>query len=325
MISFDTVFENADRYLAPVWRERLEYELKVLMAERRHGKLADWLNALEATPAIRPQTVSLNTPTVTLGTASECSESEKSQIATQLLALSPWRKGPYSCFGNHIDTEWRSDWKWERVQPHIRPLDGRVVLDIGCGSGYHCWRMLGDGARYVLGVDPSQLFMMQFRMIRHFAGDHPIDIVPLGIEHLPRTKPIFDTVFSMGVLYHRRSPIDHLLELRDFLKPGGELVLETLVIEDQDGMTLVPQDRYAQMRNVWFIPSCPTMETWLHRAGFTDIKLRDVNITTTDEQRSTDWMTYQSLSDFLDPTDPHKTIEGYPSPTRAIWTATRPS
>ena len=325
MITFDSVFEHAERYLTPVWRDRLQHELDALLRNRRHGKLHSWVEALEATPKLTPATLSLTTPTITLGTAEECSSEEQAKIKAQLFALSPWRKGPFSCFGNHIDTEWRSDWKWERVKPHIQPLDGRVVLDIGCGSGYHCWRMVGEGARYVLGVDPSQLFMMQFRMIKHFAGDQPLDIVPLGIEHLPRSQPAFDTVFSMGVLYHRRSPIDHLLELRDFLKPGGELVLETLVIEDQDGMTLVPKDRYAQMRNVWFIPSCPTMETWLQRAGFTDIRLRDVNVTTTDEQRATPWMTYQSLSDFLDPSDPRKTVEGYPSPTRAIWTATRPS
>ncbi len=325
VISFADVFEHADRFLTPTWRETLERELDALMSERRHGKLGAWLEALEALPALTPGSVNLNEPTITLGDADECTDEERARIESQLFALSPWRKGPYSCFGTHIDTEWRSDWKWDRVRPHIQPLDGRVVLDIGCGSGYHCWRMLGEGARYVLGVDPSQLFMMQFRMMKHFAGPHPIDIVPLGIEHLPRTQPAFDTVFSMGVLYHRRSPIDHLLELRDFLKPGGELVLETLVIEDQDGMTLVPRDRYAQMRNVWFIPSCPTMETWLHRAGFTNIALRDISQTTTDEQRSTPWMTYQSLGDFLDPKNRTKTIEGYQAPIRATWTAERPA
>ncbi|PMC22346.1 tRNA 5-methoxyuridine(34)/uridine 5-oxyacetic acid(34) synthase CmoB, partial [Klebsiella aerogenes] len=44
----------------------------------------------------------------------------------------------------------------------------------------------------------------------------------------------------MGVLYHRRSPLDHLWQLKDQLAPGGELVLETLVIEGDENTVLVP-------------------------------------------------------------------------------------
>ncbi len=60
----------------------------------------------------------------------------------------PWRKGPFSLYGVNIDTEWRSDWKWDRVLPHLSPLKGRLVLDVGCGGGYHMWRMLGEGADF---------------------------------------------------------------------------------------------------------------------------------------------------------------------------------
>jgi tRNA (mo5U34)-methyltransferase len=128
-------------------------------------------------------------------------------------------------------------------------------------------------------------------------------------------------VFSMGVLYHRRSPIGHLLELRDCLVPGGELVLETLVIEGIQGETLVPEERYAMMRNVWFIPSCPTLMHWLKRCGFKHIRLVDVTATTIQEQRSTRWMTFHSLTDNLDPDNPTLTCEGYPAPKRAIIVA----
>ncbi|MBR9800034.1 MAG: DUF1698 domain-containing protein, partial [Gammaproteobacteria bacterium] len=41
------------------------------------------------------------------------------------------------------------------------------------------------------------------------------------------------------------------------------------------------------------------------------------------EQRATDWMTYHSLSDFLDPADPSLTREGHPAPRRAVLIATR--
>lgn len=122
----------------------------------------------------------------------------------------------------------------------------------------------------------------------------------------------------MGVLYHRPNPIEHLQILASTLKAGGELLLETIVLEDAEQTVLVPEDRYAKMRNVWFIPSVAMLELWLRRTGFEEIRVIDVSRTTSEEQRRTDWMTFESLSDFLDPTDSNRTIEGYPSPSRAV-------
>ncbi|KZY75320.1 tRNA 5-methoxyuridine(34)/uridine 5-oxyacetic acid(34) synthase CmoB, partial [Oleiphilus sp. HI0067] len=233
-----------------------------------------------------------------------------------------WRKGPFELFNTHIDTEWRSDWKWDRVSPHISPLANKNVLDVGCGSGYHCWRMLGEGANRVIGIDPSYLFLMQFNAIKKYCGrDAPIHLLPIKMEDVHPQLEHFDTVFSMGVLYHRKSPIDHLYELKGALKPGGELVLETLVVEGELGYSLMPEDRYAMMRNVWYLPSVPTLELWLRRAGFTDIKCVDLDQTSLDEQRATEWMDFQSLADFLDPANPNLTVEGYPAPLRATLVA----
>jgi tRNA (mo5U34)-methyltransferase len=199
-----------------------------------------------------------------------------------------------------------------------------VVLDVGCGNGYHAWRMLGEGARLVIGIDPTQLFVMQFEAIKHFLGQHhPVHLFPLGIEQLPPEIKGFDTVFSMGVFYHRQSPFAHLTELRGALRHGGELVLETLVIEGGEHQVLVPQGRYAKMRNVWFIPTTKVLHKWLQRAGFNDVKLIDVSVTTVEEQRSTQWMWFESLADYLDPRDRNMTIEGYPAPRRAIFVARR--
>ena len=148
--------------------------------------------------------------------------------------------------------------------------------------------------------------------------------LPLALEELPAKLEGFDTVFSMGVLYHRRSPIDHLLDLKDTLLRGGELVLETLVVEGDAQQVLVPEDRYAMMRNVWFLPSVPALELWLRRAGFVDVRCVDVSTTSVEEQRATDWMRFQSLPDFLDPADHSRTVEGLPAPTRAVLLARKP-
>ncbi|MFT5063777.1 MAG: tRNA (mo5U34)-methyltransferase [Gammaproteobacteria bacterium] len=290
-----------------------------------HGDIPRWQAALDSLPT--PQIDSRNL--IDRVTANGDSLTEHHAA---LMEFHPWRKGPYSLHGTEIDTEWRSDWKWDRVAPHISNLAGRRVLDVGCGNGYHGWRMLGAGATQVLGIDPTMLFVMQFRTVKKLLGydkQCPLDVLPLGIEVLPANSQAFDTVFSMGVLYHRRSPLSHLIELRDLLIPGGELVLETLVVEGELGYCLLPQgaggNRYAQMRNTWFLPSIATLELWLRRAGFDDIRTVDDSFTTADEQRSTDWMTFQSLPDFLDPMDSSKTIEGYPAPRRATLVAQRPS
>ena len=128
----------------------------------------------------------------------------------------------------------------------------------------------------------------------------------------------------MGVLYHRRSPLDHLVQLKDQLVSGGELVLETLVIEGDENSVLVPTSRYAQMRNVYFFPSAKALKVWLELVGFEDVRIVDENVTSVDEQRTTDWMTHNSLPDYLDPNDPSKTVEGYPAPRRAVLVARKP-
>ncbi|MBT5788985.1 MAG: tRNA 5-methoxyuridine(34)/uridine 5-oxyacetic acid(34) synthase CmoB, partial [Gammaproteobacteria bacterium] len=236
----------------------------------------------------------------------------------------PWRKGPFQVGKTLVDTEWRSDWKWQRISRHIEPLEGKQVLDIGCGNGYHLFRMLGAGADLALGIDPTILFNYQFSLFQRLSQPNRAYLLPLRSEHLPQFGG-FDTVFSLGVLYHRRSPIDHLKELLSFAKPGGELVLETLIVEGDQNTLLIPRDRYAKMANVWFIPSTSMLELMLRRAGFIDVKTVDVNVTSLEEQRATRWMQFQSLEDYLDPTDKTKTVEGYPAPARAILTARKPA
>jgi len=303
------------------WLDSLEPILKHKLQEKPHGDLKRWLDALKALPDITPETVHLNQGRVGASSA-VVSEEDKQQLEAGLRGLTPWRKGPFELFGTHIDTEWHSDWKWDRIKDHISPLHNRLILDVGCGSGYHCWRMLGEGAARVVGIDPSFLFLMQFEAIKKYCGPTAaIHLLPVRMEDVSPNLEAFDTTFSMGVLYHRRSPIDHLLELKGTLRKGGELVLETIVTDGDLGYSLVPEDRYSMMRNVWYIPSIPTLELWLRRAGFSDVRCVESNVTTTEEQRATEWMNFQSLKDFLHPDDPSKTIEGYPAPRRATFVA----
>lgn len=286
-----------------------------------HGDLTKWQAIVASIPNYQTSVISL-TDGVTIGSQNDITPEQQAELKQQLLGLHPWRKGGYQLFGIDVDTEWRSDWKWLRLKDHITPLTKRLVLDVGCGNGYHAWRMFGAGAKAVIGIDPTLLSVMQFQAIKKLHGDAPIYVLPLGIEDLPENLHCFDTVFSMGVLYHRRSPLDHLYELKGCLRAGGELVLETLVIDGGLNQVLVPEGRYAKMRNVWFLPSCETLLSWLKRCGFKNCRVVDVSVTTTEEQRSTEWMRFHSLKEFLQQDNPSLTVEGLPAPQRAIIVAT---
>lgn len=289
----------------------------------RWGDLPGWLQCLEKLPLIQASPVELNEG-VRIGSAHQLTMTS-AELKTTLMALHPWRKGPFELFGMPIDTEWRSNLKWERLLPHIQPLHGRLVMDVGCGNGYHCWRMLGAGAERVIGIDPSVKFVCQFQALKHFAGTHlPIDVLPLKIQQIPAELRAFDSVFSMGVLYHRMSPMGHLRELRDLLRPGGQLILETLIVDGPEGFAFVPEGRYAKMPNVWFLPSPKTLISWLLKIGFNNPRWVNESTTTPQEQRPTDWMTYHSLTDFLHSDGSGKTIEGHPPPTRGIFVAEAP-
>ena len=286
------------------------------MRGHRHGDLPRWWAALERLPTV-PASASLNVSSPALG--AEVDDPE--DLRASLMELHPWRKGPLRLGGVSIDTEWRSDLKWDRIAPHLE-LAGARVLDIGCGNGYYGLRMLGAGAELVVGVDPTILFVMQWLACRHFSGDLPNFVLPLGIEELPPGRPGFDTVFCMGVLYHRREPLRLLERLRELLRPGGKLVLESLVLPpDRQQEVLVPSARYARMRNVWAIPGTGCLAGWLDQAGLRDIRLVDETPTTTEEQRSTPWMRFDSLQQALDPDDRARTVEGHPAPIRAVFIA----
>ena len=285
-----------------------------------HGDYARWSAALAALPELEGVSGRFDTSAVSVD--AHCADSEALRHA--LRGLMPWRKGPFQIADVYIDCEWRSDFKWDRVEPHLAALKGRRILDIGCGNGYHCWRALAQSPALVLGVEPSVLFNLQFRAVQNYLQRDEIDVLPIGVEDVPAELEWFDTVLSMGVLYHRRSPLDHLLQLKGFLRSGGELCLETLVIEGGEGQILVPRGRYARMRNVWFIPSSAELLLWLERCGFVDARVVDECETSLDEQRCTEWMQFESLRQSLDSDDISITVEGLPAPRRAVVIANKP-
>ncbi|MCY4471688.1 MAG: tRNA 5-methoxyuridine(34)/uridine 5-oxyacetic acid(34) synthase CmoB [Kistimonas sp.] len=304
------------------WQASLAQQVHKKLAHP-HGDMPVWIEALKALPQIAVSQSDLAVCVPSARCAEPLSADCRTRLRRSLQALCPWRKGPFDLFGEYIDAEWRSDWKWKRLHSHIAPLKGRLVLDVGCGCGYHMWRMWGEGASRVLGVDPSRLFLVQFEALKRYLGPAAaVHLLPLAMEDIPRGLHAFDTVFSMGVLSHRKDPVDHIRALHEALRPGGELVLETLVTQGPAGSIFQPPGRYAMMRNVWSLPTPGTLEYWLQKSGFSHIRVVDINRTSPTEQRTTAWMPFRSLQDFLDPQDSTRTVEGWPAPLRATVLAT---
>jgi len=227
--------------------------------------------------------------------------------------LKPWRKGPFRINNIFIDSEWKSYIKWNSLKPHLN-LENKDVLDVGCNNGYYMFRMLELNPKSITGFDPSALFNLQFEFINTFIKSD-IKYKLLGIEHIPYYEKKFDVIFCMGVLYHRKDPIDMLKELKIGLKENGEVILDTLIIEGNEDIALSPV-RYAKMKNVYFIPTLKTLYNWIEKAKFKEIEFLGKRYTTTNEQRKTEWIDGESLESFLNKSQT-KTIEGYEPPLRA--------
>jgi len=329
----------SETMLAP-WTNALVAAVHARSEQLHHGELSAWCAAVNALPDLDVAAIQYDHEQgVAVLTQSDIDAEQKRErnndepvsyspeahagdLESVLKRLCPWRKGPYRVSHVHIDSEWRSDWKWNRLSPHITPLSGRTVLDVGCGNGYHLWRMRNAGAAAVIGIDPGLLFLMQFEVLQHYINDSKVVMLPLTMETMPENMQCFDTTFSMGVLYHRKNAAAHLTELRQSLRPGGELVLETLVALGEEATVLDVDDRYARMRNVWQLPSVPMLARWLKEAGFSAIRCVSVDITSRLEQRTTQWMPFESLTESLDPNDLSLTVEGHPRPRRAVMIAT---
>ncbi len=296
---------------------------------RAHTKRQDWIkqdkkgflryrNPYQLLAQYPADHVDCTGDTVIIGQPDEISENEQQQITENLRAFMPWRKGPFSVFGINIDAEWRSERKWQRLLPELPDLSGKIIADIGCNNGYYMFRMAASTPRLVLGFEPSVQHYYCFKALNAMAGKSELDIDLLGVEHLNLFESCFDVVFLMGIIYHRPSPIDTLRDILCALQPGGTLIVESQAIPGEAPFALFPDDTYAKVPGTYFVPTGSCLFNWMKKAGFTDINLFCTHPMSGKEQRQTDWMTFESFNDYIDPVNPKLTVEGYPAPCRVF-------
>lgn len=255
---------------------------------------------------------------VTIGTEEEVSKEDQNIIRDNLRQFMPWRKGPFSIFGIDVDAEWRSERKWNRIVPELPDLQGKIIADIGCNNGYYMFRMAEHKPRFILGFEPSVQHYYCFNALNSMAGQQNLAIDLLGIEHLHLFPDCFDAVFLMGIIYHRPSPVDTLRDIITALQPGGTLILESQAIPGDEPYALFPDATYAKVPGTYFVPTGQCLFNWMKKAGFTDIRLFCSHPMSSDEQRRTEWMCFESYSDFINPENSQLTVEGYPAPCRVF-------
>ena len=298
--------------------------LKEIRLER--AKWFEWKNIKPMMEALK-NIQSINTDNlkcelkdwVTIGDNQTLDRNEFKLLEESVKKLIPWRKGPFSLAGLNIDSEWKSNKKYNLLRPYF-DLKDKIVADVGCNNGYYMFRMLEDNPKRLVGFDPAPHFNIQFNIVNHFVKSD-IKFELLGVEHLEYYEHKFDFIFMLGVLYHRSDPISSLKSLNRALNKGGEIIVDSFMIDGDQEICLTPYDRYAMIPNIYFIPTVNCFKNWLNRAGFVDIELIEITTTDSDEQRVTPWTFEQSLDNFLDENDKTKTVEGYPAPKRAYLKA----
>ena len=318
---YESFFQDLETYNLHTIRPQVLSLLKKNLNVESHAMFPQWYSVLCSLPTGLTSKPRFKNGCVEFGSVLPEGLSLKNHLESQLQQFHPWRKGPFVVQGVHIDAEWRSNLKWDYLKYALGSLHNLSVLDVGCSNGYFCWRMLEEKASFIVGIDPYLTNVFQFYAVKNFSVPVPIHVLPIRLESIQWPSETFDAIFYMGVLYHQKRPLNHLKILFKTLRSGGQLIIESLCIDEELGTILKPVNRYAKMRNVYCIPTLTLLKQWLKRVGFTMITCIGIRKTTINEQRSTPWMRYESLADFLNPHNDCLTIENLPAPQHALLIA----
>lgn len=300
--------------------------------KRLHDKKQRWINQpkkgflryrepLQSINHLKAKWHDFSGDVIRIGQPDEIEDDVRQQILEVMRGFMPWRKGPFNIFGIDIDAEWRSERKWNRLLPELPPLKGKLVADIGCNNGYYMFKAAHHQPRFVLGFEPYVHHYYAFQALNDLAGQEHLAVDLFGVEHVHLFPDSFDVIFLLGIIYHRPSPVDTLRDILTALKPGGTLILESQAIPGEEPVALFPEQTYAKVPGTWFVPTGACLYNWLKRTGFSDIQLFCQHPMSSDEQRKTDWMTFESYEDFIDKENGELTIEKYPAPWRVFFKA----
>jgi SAM-dependent methyltransferase len=101
-------------------------------------------------------------------------------------------------------------------------LDGKVVLDAGCGMGRYLRIAAESPARLIVGLDLSRAVVAAREATARLGQ---VSLVRGDLLKLPFAPRSFDQIYSLGVLDHTPYPRAAFLSLAQLVKPGGGMVV----------------------------------------------------------------------------------------------------
>ena len=285
-----------------------------------HGNLEQWKNILTKLPDISTNYLDFSKECIQIGNPKEINLSQLKILEKGLLNLRPWRKGPFNIFGLEVDSEWRSEKKWQRIEDYLPKIKGMRIGDIGCSNGYYSYKLLKLEPELIVGMDKTSLFIIQFLATKFYAKQiQELIILPCSAEEFNPEFIDFDLLLSMGILYHAKNPSNHLASLQRLVKKNGYIILETIISNLKQNINIEKNQTYAGMSNIGTIFTKDNLIKLLNVSGFKNIQVINDSFTNISEQRTTKWMQGKSLSDFI--LSNGDTLEGYPPVCRTIFIA----
>ena len=112
-----------------------------------------------------------------------------------------------------------------------KEMRGMRSLDIGCSDGYFSFEMEKRGAQ-VVAIDFVPDTYTGFATARRILGSNVEYRMDNAYNLTPEKYAAFDVVLFMGVLYHLRKPLAALDAIRSVMKPGGQLFVGTMMIDE---------------------------------------------------------------------------------------------
>ena len=108
--------------------------------------------------------------------------------------------------------------EWYEMKNMFTDIEGKVVLDLGCGYGWHCKYAADNGAVYVLGVDGGVKMIEKAREIN--SADN-IEYIVVDIENFDYGAEKYDIAVSNLVLHYIENLDEIYKKVYRSLKKGG--------------------------------------------------------------------------------------------------------
>lgn len=111
--------------------------------------------------------------------------------------------------------------EWHQLKPLFPPLQGKTVLDLGCGYGWHCKFAAEQRAIQILGIDLSRKMIEEAKK-RNM--ESTISYRVCGIEQYEYPEKMWDCVVSNLALHYIENLETVFQKVHRTLKPGGTFI-----------------------------------------------------------------------------------------------------